>query len=106
MQQNPTTMQRLPLLVAIVALSVTASFGLGVRLSGDVQTVDRTKAGDVLAGDMNDDGSVNRDDVKIILEIAQNNRAPTPKQLRADPNQDGKITVEDAMRILREMPST
>lgn len=104
MPQNPSRSVRLPAILAIAALSVMASFGLGMKLSGDVQTVDTTKASDVLAGDMDDSGTVDRRDVEIMMEIANGTRTATPKQLSADPNQDGKITLDDALRVLRELP--
>lgn len=91
------------LLTLLGAVCVSVSFGAGMKLSGDVQTVGSTQAGDVLLGDMDESGTLDQYDVQIILEIAEQNRTPTAHQLRADPNQDGELTVEDAMRLLREL---
>lgn len=105
MQNSHTRLHRLLPVLLMVALGVPFSFGVGMRLSGNVQTVSPAGASDVLRGDMDESGTVDQLDVEIILKIAQGQRVATPHQLRADPNQDGKLTVEDAQRLLRELPS-
>lgn len=82
-------------------LCIATSFSFGMQTAGDLQPFTLSEAGsDALRGDMNADGAVDKTDATIILEIAQGYRAPTPDQLKADPNQDGTLTVDDAMRIL------
>lgn len=101
--RNTSLRKHLPLVMTAM-LGVVASFGAGMRLSADVQTVPATSAQDTVLGDMDQSGDVNQVDVEILLQIAQGNREATAEQLRADPNQDGKLTVEDAMRLLKELP--
>ncbi len=97
---------RIASLMGIAALCAVASFQVGMKTAGDVTTVDRTHASETLSGDVDGNGTVDREDVRIIIEIAEGSREATPYELRADPNQDGKLTVDDALRILRELPST
>ena len=49
---------------------------------------------------MDGDGSVGLQDAIVILEIVQGYAKATPDQLRADPNRDGQLTIDDALRIL------
>lgn len=104
MARTKNSVRHLLPVALIAAVVIPLSFGAGMRLSGDVQTVSPTKASDVVDGDMDGDGTVTNADVRIVLDIAQGGRAPTPAQLRADPNHDGKLTVDDAMRLLRQLP--
>lgn len=106
MQMKTSRIQRLLPALLIAAVGIPVSFGVGMRISGDVTTVSPTSASEAVSGDMDGSGSVDRTDVEIMLKIAEGNRKPTPYQLRADPNQDGKITVEDALRTLRSLPPT
>lgn len=103
---KPARFHRLLPALLIAAVGVPVSFGVGMRLAGNVNTISPTSASEVVSGDMDGNGTVDRTDVEIILKIAQGQREPTPHQLRADPNRDGNITVEDAMRVLRELPPT
>lgn len=52
------------------------------------------------AGDIDGNGTVDIADAISILEIVQGYAPSTPEQLRADPNSDGVLTVDDAIRIL------
>lgn len=89
-------------MMALAVLCVTGSFAVGVETAGDMKAVTRLKANDnALAGDMNGNATIDAEDVTIILEIAKGQRAPTPEQLRNDPNGDHFLTVEDAMHLLR-----
>lgn len=56
-------------------------------------------------GDVNGDGSVNEHDVIVILEVAQGYRTATPDELAADPNANGVLAIDDAIRVLRTMLS-
>jgi hypothetical protein len=92
--------------LAIGALCIVTSFTLGVKTAGDVQTVAPTEAGGIrLTGDIDGDGTVTAQDVIDILEVAQGYEDATSQQLQADPNADGRLTVEDAMRVLQDLAS-
>jgi hypothetical protein len=92
--------------LALGALCVVTSFSLGVRTAGDIETVAPSEAGGIrLTGDIDNDGAVTAQDVIDILEVAQGYEDATPEQLEADPNGDGHLTVEDAMRILQDLAS-
>jgi hypothetical protein len=87
------------------------AFLLGIETAGDIQpVVNRTMAGNaVLEGDMNGNGILDVDDVKITLELAKGYRTPAPQELAADPDHDYVITVEDALTILdtlKRLPGT
>ncbi len=90
-----------PHLLAMGLLSVVGSFALGISTSGDIQTVQHSSATEtILAGDLTADGEINNKDVIVILEIAEGYRPATPRELQADPNGNGRITVDDALRLL------
>lgn len=82
-------------------LCFVTSFSVGIQSAGEVAPFVPIKAESVVVpGDMNNDGLLDKDDVNIMLEIANGYREASSAQLRADPNQDGSITVSDAMQIL------
>lgn len=88
-------------LLAVGAACIVSSFALGIRTAGDVAPVSLIEAGGVtLAGDMDGSGVVDLRDVTIILEVAQGYSDATVDQLAADPNGDGVLTVDDAIRLL------
>ena len=88
----------------LCVLAVVASFGLGIKSAGDVHTVQVSSATDEsVRGDLTGDGTVDAHDAIAILEIAQGYRTATPAELRADPNDNGYLTVDDAIRILRSL---
>lgn len=88
-------------MLVLAMLCVATSFSIGIQSAGDVQPFTLIQAGSVQQrGDMNGDGAIDSVDATIILEIAQGYREPTVEQLKADPNQDGQLTVDDAMRIM------
>ena len=89
------------------ALCVMSSFALGIETAGDVQTFTpiRAAATSDPTGDMDGDGSLTIRDAVIILEIAQEYQIPTAMQLQSDPNRDGRLTVDDALRILHDLAS-
>lgn len=93
-------------LVFLSIVSVVSSFALGIRTAGDVETVAPLQAEDMrMAGDLDGDLHVDVRDVLIVLEIAQGYSEATPDELLADPNGDGRLTIDDAMRMLRDLAS-
>lgn len=91
--------------VVLGILSVVGSFTVGVKTAGDVQTIGASRAEDfVLLGDMNGNQKIDTQDVIIMLEIARGYRVATPSDLRMDPNGDGIITIDDALRVLKQLP--
>lgn len=80
---------------------IASSFSIGIHTAGDVQPFTLIEAGSTnLSGDMDDNGAVDIQDVIIILEIVQGYREADATARSADPNGDGRITVDDALRIL------
>lgn len=88
-------------LLAVGAACLTSSFALGIQTAGDVAPVSLIEAGGPsIAGDMDGSGVVDLQDVILILEVARGYTDPTVDQLAADPNHDGELTVDDALRLL------
>lgn len=94
--------------VLTVAGSMSVAFVLGIKTAGEFSPVVSPTMADanVLAGDMNGNGQLDIDDVRVTLEIANGYRTPTPEELAADPNRDFSITAEDAMTILEQLKNT
>lgn len=87
------------------AICVAASFVIGIQSAGDVQPIALIEAGSPSrAGDLTGDGVTDVRDAIAILEVAQGYKTPTPEELLADPNEDGALTIDDALRILRTLP--
>jgi len=88
----------------VLALGISAvvgSFSLGLHSTGSVQPFTIIEAGSAsLRGDMNGDGYLTVEDVRLILEFSQSYKKPTPAQLNADPNGDGQLNIDDALRLL------
>jgi hypothetical protein len=104
-QQSFIWQKQLPVL-ALGALLVVSSFAIGIRTAGDIETVAPSEAGGIrLAGDVNNDGALSVLDVIDILEVSQGYEEATPEQLLADPNADGRLTADDAMRVLQDLAS-
>lgn len=83
---------------------IVGSFAVGIRTAGDVRTISPLSAETpILAGDMDGNGTVDTTDVAMILEVAQGYREPTIAELRADPNGDGVISVDDALALLHTL---
>lgn len=83
-------------------ICVAASFLIGIQSAGEVQPIALIEAGSVgQPGDLTGDGSVDVQDVIAILEVAQGYAQATPDQLKADPNGDGVLSIDDALRMLR-----
>ncbi len=104
-KQSNTQRHLLPLsILSLGSLAVVSSFALGIKTAGDVQTVAPMEAsGTHITGDMNDDGLTDTRDVILILEVARGYKDATPEQLLADPNADGQLTIDDAIRILSDL---
>lgn len=84
---------------------VAASFVIGIQSAGDVQPIALIEAGSSSrVGDLTGDGVIDVQDAITVLEVAQGYRAPAPEELLSDPNEDGRLTVDDALRILRTLP--
>ncbi len=94
-----------PQILVIALLCMTASFGIGVQTTGDVQTIDHTNASETkrLRGDMNGDGTVDLGDAIETLEIVRGYKTATVEQLRNEPTEDGNVTIDDAITILRDL---
>ena len=91
-------------LVPLALLAAVVSFGVGMQTAGDVRTVPSSSATDALAGDVTRDGIVDAQDAIRILEISQGYGTASVRELEADPNGNGTLTVDDAIRILRSLP--
>ena len=104
MSRTNTHVRRTLLTLAPLALVVAvASFGAGIQTAGNLRTIEWSSATNGVRGDMNADGAVDEKDVIAILEIAQGYRTATPQELDADPNGNGVIAVDDAIRVLRTL---
>lgn len=88
-------------LMALSVLCLATSFAVGIQTAGEVQPVSLIEAGSIeQAGDVDGSGIVDIQDVISILEISQGYAVATPQQLKLDPNGDGQLTVDDALRLL------
>jgi len=91
-------------ILALGCASVASSFGLGIYTADTVQPVSLIEAGSTeVRGDLNMNGQIDLGDVRLILEVAQGYRMASAEDLRADPNDDGMLTVDDAMRLLSQI---
>lgn len=94
--------------ILIVGGSMSLAFLIGIQTAGDVQPIIAPTSADTsaLLGDLNQNGSIDLDDVHIALELANGYRTPTPAELASDPNRDFQFTMEDAMQILEQLKRT
>lgn len=99
-----TFSRRMLQLMGLGTMCTISAFVLGMQSAGEVQTIASLNAsGTIQRGDVNLDGVVDKSDVEEILEIARGHKEPSPHQLRADPNGDGEITIDDALELLKEL---
>ena len=89
----PHAIRRRITIITLGAASILSSLYIGVQSAGNVQPVTLIEAGTIPT-------MHSLDDVIRILEITQGYRIETPEDIQADPNGDGRITVDDALRIL------
>lgn len=91
--------------LSLAVFAMVGSFSLGIQSAGDVRPVSLIEAGSNAqqSGDVDGNGVVDNRDAMLILEISQGYVTPTAEQLQADPNGDGRLTVDDAIRILAEL---
>jgi len=88
-------------MLAVGAACLASSFVFGLQTAGNIQPVSLIEAGgSPVTGDIDRSGTVDLNDVVIILEVVQGYRTPTPEMLQRDPNEDGQLNVDDALRIL------
>ena len=88
-------------MLATAAACLCGSFVIGLSTAGDITPASLIEAGGLQpAGDIDGSGYVDTSDVLQILEIASGYKEVTADQLKADPNGDGQLTVDDAIRIL------
>lgn len=97
----PHSVRRNFKMLSIAAACLTSSFLLGISSAGEVAPAQLIEAGGFPStGDIDGSGVVDGADVTLILEMVQGYREPTAAQLKADPNGDGQLTIDDALRIL------
>lgn len=106
-EMKKTQSQRqLPLFTfgALAVLAIGTSFAVGLNTSGDVQTVSPLEASSTrIPGDIDNNSVIDTRDVVVILEIEKGYKTATPDELLADPNADGQLTIDDAIRILNDL---
>lgn len=95
-------------LLAFALTCVASSFVIGVRTAGDMPSVDTIEAHqanimyeNAIRGDMDGNGVVNDDDVIRLLDILEGKKRIDQQILQADPNRDGRITVDDIKVLLQ-----
>jgi len=102
-KQRSTQSQRTKILLLGSAMVLSAFF-VGIQTAGDVRPISLIEAGVVVSSDMDGDGIVDARDALVILEVVSGYRDVTPEMLRSDPNRDGILTIDDAIRILATAP--
>ena len=87
--------------LSLTIACVVSSFALGMHSAGNVQPVTLIEAGSSQQrGDIDGDGIIDLADVALILEISQGYTKATVDQIKADPNEDGALTVDDALSVI------
>ena len=90
--------------MGLLAGFTSLAFLLGIGTAGEVRPISASLADDArLEGDIDGDNDVDVTDARIILEIVRGYRSPTRNELLADPNQDFRITIDDALAILKRI---
>ncbi|MFA6259236.1 MAG: hypothetical protein WCX29_01340 [Candidatus Peribacteraceae bacterium] len=94
------TLKRHIHIVALGTVSMVTAFTLGMHTTASVHPVELIEAGGTRSGDMDGDGALALNDVRIVLEILNGYREATPEQRAADIDDDGVLTIDDALRML------
>lgn len=93
-------------ILSLGLVSVIGCFALGIQTAGDIKAIATLGAeGTELRGDVDGNNRLDIQDVIDILEVARGYKDPTPDQLKADPNHDGSLTIDDALSILHTLRS-
>lgn len=101
MAQSPSTNQQKITTLVLGLFCILGSFAFGMSTNQNSQPAQLIEAGrNDAAGDMNQNGQHDLEDIIIILEATQGYRTLTPIQEASDPNLDGQITVDDALMLL------
>lgn len=108
-RQNLKTLGRVVLALGCISLA----FLLGIETTGEIHPLHQESQAakpfqaqllTPQAGDIDANGMVNDQDVILILEVAEKLRSPSREEvLHGDTDGDGKLTVKDALRILRSL---
>ncbi len=89
--------------VGALAMLMVA-FTLGMKTAKDIQPIHLINAdSETLAGDIDGDGAVTKEDAIRALEIGLGYDVSTDRERQGDPNGDEKITIEDALTILKSL---
>lgn len=90
--------------LALGALCMIGSFTFGIESAGDMHTITASQAAERLAGDgdIDGDGKTTERDALEILLLLRDGREPTVAQLAEDPSGDGRLTIDDAILLLRD----
>lgn len=100
---NPRAL-RLLQVTTVGLVTVGVAFIMGLRTSDSVRTIASIEAGTALGdGDFDGNGTLEIEDAIRALEIVHGYAEPTPNDLRADPNGDGIVTIDDALHILQAL---
>ncbi|TSC78924.1 MAG: hypothetical protein G01um101425_932 [Candidatus Peregrinibacteria bacterium Gr01-1014_25] len=96
--------RRLLQVTTLGLVTVGVAFAMGLRTSESVRTIASIEAGTALGdGDFDGNGVMDIADAIRALEIVHGYATPTPNDLRADPNGDGIVTIDDALHILQTL---
>lgn len=101
----PTQKARSILTFSVIALGcVATSFAIGTQTAGEIQPFTLIEAGgNTLQGDLNNDGNTDLQDIELALEMVAGYKPVTPEAYEADPNHDGRITIDDAIALIRSL---
>lgn len=104
-KKQPSVLGTHPIVLTLGTLCVVGSFALGIQSAGDVRTISHLQAASTYAlpGDFDFNGKKDVNDVIVLLELVQGYAETTPEHLKADPNADGALTVDDALSLLHDV---
>lgn len=90
-------------LILVGTLCMLTAFTVGLQSNTSITATLNAADTPVQSGDINADDIVDISDVIWILEAQQGYRTVNPQTLKADPDKDGKLTIDDALLILRQL---